>query len=126
MKLIKFKTKKINYRYVMLLAAIAVPVLLIAELLFASIMLFLVCEDCFTKVVILTQGIFALSNILNFAIFCFIAANFVVLWNRYCVAQYKEDCKRAKRVDVIIRKKRKAAQRAKQSVKVNSNRIVRN
>lgn len=127
MELIKFKTKKINYRYVMLIAAIAVPVLLLTELLFAGILIMMVCENCFSKVFILMQGVFALSNILNFVIFCFLAGNIVVLWNRFCVANYKEECKKARRVDIAIQKKRKvAAKRARQSVKANSNRIVRN
>lgn len=117
MKLNMFKIRKINPLFVLILALGAVVAFLVMEYVLSIVMVFGLCENCFAKAVMLIGAVFAISNIINVSVIAAIGAVTVIIWNRICVAEYKANVRKVKRITVIQNKRKNARRHAKQPMR---------
>ncbi len=108
MKLSMFKSRRINPLFVLCVAVLAIPVLLVLEYAMTTAMVFGICNDCFEKAGMLLGVIFAMTNIINVSIVVAVAAVAVIICNRICVAEYKANTVKVRKITAIQRKRSEA------------------
>lgn len=111
MKLSTFKSRRINPLFVWIVALFAIPAFLVLEYALSMFLVLGLCEDCFAKAGTLFCAIFALSNIITVGIIALILANVVIIWNRICVAEYKANTVKVRKINAVQRKRSEARRR---------------